>query len=585
MSYKKHVQVVPTNQRLKAELARHSREMNSVVPGGYNSKYSSILPEVYAGHPMRIERYSQYDQMDMDSEVNAALDTIADFSVQKNPKDDNFFEITYHQELTEGEVEILKTCMRQWSKVNDWKRRVWRIFRSTLKYGDQFFIRDPETLRWHWVSPTKVDRVLVNEANGKEPEAYIFRNLDLNLQSFTATAPEGYGNNLAGGAGTNTLQQRPVGQSQTWGGAGGARNSRFVDNSSDLTAVDATHVVHISLSEGLDENWPFGTSILESVFKVYRQKELLEEAIIIYRIQRAPERRVFYVDVGTMPPHKAGAYLEKIKNEINQRRFPTRTGGGASVTDATYNPMSMMEDFFFAQTAEGRGSRVDTLPGGEGLGQIDDLRYWDNKLKRGLRVPSSYLPSGPEDGTQTFNDGRVGTAYIQEFRFAEYCQRLQNLISTVFDDEFKLFVRRRGGNIDASLYELNFNPPENFSTFAMIERDAARINIFQPLTEYPFLSKRWLMINKLGMTEEEINENERMWREENRDLTKGTAVDGSAMGETSGLGSIGIRPSDDMSDDFGGDEMADDSAMADDGSASPISGDESSPEATEENPL
>jgi hypothetical protein len=571
MSYKKHMQVVPMNQRLKNQLAR-SRDYDPTT-GGSSANYASILPEVYEGSPMRIDRYGQYDDMDNDSEVNAALDTIADFCVQKDTKTDEVFEINYRKEASDTEVEILKNCLMQWSKINDFKRRTWRMFRSTLKYGDQFFIRDPETLRWFWVDPTKVDKILVNEAEGKQPEAYVFSDLDVNLNSFTATAPDAYGQNLTGGSSQMSVQQ-PSKDLKRWG-RGHPNNTRF-DRDSTQTAIEATHVVHLSLSEGLDANWPFGTSILESVYKVWREKGLLEEAVIIYRIQRAPERRVFYVDVGGMPLHKVGGYLEKVKNEIHQRRYPNRTGGGASIGDATYNPMSMMEDFFFAQSAEGRGSRVETLPAGENLGQIDDLRFWSNKLLRGLRVPSSYLPTGPDDGMQSFNDGRVGTAYIQEFRFAQYCQRLQNLLAPVFDDEFKLFVRRRGYNIDASLYELNFNPPENFGVYAKLERDAAAISVYQPLAEMKHFSKRWLMLNKLGMSEEEINENERMWREENRDATKGTAADDSFAGATpAGLDSIGIRPNDDldMGDDLE-DETFDDNA--DDGSASPISGDESS---------
>lgn len=582
MSWKKHFQVVPTDQRLKAALVKSRENNGGPVGGGSGGKYASYLPEVYAGHPLRVQRYEQYDQMDMDPEVNAALDTISDFCTQIDVQSDSMFRIIYKKDASDSEMEVLKNCLQQWGKVNKFKKRVWRMFRNTLKYGDQFFVRDPETLHWYGIDAKKVDKIIVNEAEGKEPEAYLIRDLDLNMQTFMAVSSDQYGSNLAGGAGTNSLQNGLTQYKQS--ASVSNRASRFGDNQ-NITPVDATHVIHLSLSEGLDDNWPFGTSILESVFKVFRQKELLEDAIIIYRIQRAPERRVFYVDVGNMPPHKTGAYIERVKNEIHQRRFPSRTGGGTSVVDAAYNPMSMMEDFFFAQTAEGRGSRVETLPGGENLGQIDDLRYWDNRLKRGLRVPSSYLPSGPEDGQQTFNDGRVGTAYIQEYRFAQYCQRLQNLLIEKFDEEFKLFVRRRGFPIDASIYELSFNEPENFSVFAEIERDAAMINIFQPLAEVPYFSKRWLMKNKLGMSEDQISENEAMWVQENKHNLKGATGD-TSMGAApdAGLDAMGIRPTDDDVDL--GDADADVDMGGDDGGASPISGDEGSADAgEEENPL
>ena len=157
--------------------------------------------------------------------------------------------------------------------------------------------------------------------------------------------------------------------------------------------------------------WPFGQSILENIFKVYKQKELLEDAVLIYRVQRAPERRMFKIDVGNMPSHMAMAFVERVKNEIHQRRIPS-SQGGPSLLDATYNPLSMNEDYFFPVTADGRGSSVDLLQGGQNLGEIDDLKYFNNRLARGLRVPSSYLPTGPEDNSTPLSDGRVGTAMI-----------------------------------------------------------------------------------------------------------------------------------------------------------------------------
>lgn len=563
----KHFQSVQTDRKIKqALMARHNGTEGS---SGTGSKFASYLPEVYAGNPLRIERYTQYDQMDGDSEVNAALDTIADFSTKRDPDTNEMFTIDYVKDVGDSEIEVLKIALQQWTKINEFKKRLWRMFRNTLKYGDQFFVRDPETMKWHWVDPSKVEKVLVNEAEGKEPEAYLIRDLDLNLQSLTATA----------GMPTGT-QGMPFQGPQWQGsqGSAGSRNSRFNDGNQSITAVDAAHVVHLSLSEGLDGNWPFGTSILESVFMVFRQKQLLEDAVIIYRIQRAPERRVYYVDVGNMPTHRAGAYLERMKNEMNQRRFPSRAGGGQNVMDAAYNPMSMMEDLFFAQTSEGRGSRVETLPGGESLGQIDDLRWFDNKLKRGLRVPSSYLPSGPEDGTATYTDGRVGTAYIQEYRFGEYCSRLQNLMSPVFDEEFKLFCKRRGINVDASIFELNFNPPENFGTYAMIELMNARIGIYQPLLDDPSFSNRYIKKFMLGMSDEQIMENEKMWAEENPEAVENLSDGGGSEMPAGmpGLEGVGIRPQDEEA--MGEEGMEEAPPEMDGGDASPISGDENAPD-------
>jgi hypothetical protein len=290
------------------------------------------------------------------------------------------------------------------------------------------------------------------------------------------------------------------------------------------------------LTEGLDRFWPFGQSILENIFKVYKQKELLEDAVLIYRVQRAPERRMFKIDVGNMPSHMAMAFVERVKNEIHQRRIPSLYGG-ASVVDASYNPLSMNEDYFFPVTAEGRGSSVEVLPGGQNLGEIDDLKYFNNRLARGLRVPSSYLPTGPDDNSTPLSDGRVGTAMIQEFRFNQYCERLQNYIALKLDEEFKLFLRWRGFNIDTGLFQIMFNPPQNFAAYRQAELDNSRVGTFTSMESLPYMSKRFAMERFLGLTEEEIKKNEKLWEEENSEK-----VEMEAAG--SDLRNIGISSGD-----------------------------------------
>jgi hypothetical protein len=493
---------------------------NGSDTGGYNNaemgykNYRSRLPEVYTGHPNRIERYNQYEMMDVDAEINACLDIISEFSTQTNEHNKTPFDLDFKDEPTQHEVELLKTQLQQWCKLNEFETRTFKIFRNTIKFGDQIFVRDPENFKLYWVDMTKVIKVIVNESEGKKPEQYVIKDININLQNlsvatktntdFAANPATGMGGTGGGGAGGGyTVPAMPYNTS----------GSRFTLGQSEA-AIDAKHVVHLSLTEGLDRFWPFGQSILENVFKVYKQKELLEDAVLIYRVQRAPERRMFKIDVGNMPSHLAMAFVERIKNEIHQRRIPSTHGGG-SVVDASYNPLSMNEDYFFPVTADGRGSSVEVLPGGQNLGEIDDLRYFNNRLARGLRVPSSYLPTGPDDNPTPMSDGRVGTAMIQEFRFNQYCERLQKYISQKLDEEFKLFLRWRGLNIDSGLFQLQFNPPQNFAAYRQSELDTARIGSFTAIEQYPYISKRFAMERFLGLTEEEISKNEKMWREEN----------------------------------------------------------------------
>ena len=544
MSWKKYFTPVPTGDNTNGSYSPLGSNRGGLA-GPAKANYSSYLPDVYVGTPNRIERYGQYNTMDMDSEVNAALDILAEFCTQKNTRNGTPFIIDFKQQATNSETKIIQQYLQQWCKLQKFETRIFRILRNSFKYGDQFFIRDPETKKWFHVDPANVTRIIVNESEGKTPEQYVVKNINFNFKDMVATTPyntqggttgKGYGQDYAPQGSARGM----VGQPQA-----SMSGSRFSTDESEVT-VDAQHVIHLSLSEGLDNNYPFGNSLLETIFKVYKQKELLEDAIIIYRVQRAPERRVFYVDVGNMPSHLAMQFVERVKTEIHQRRIPSSTGGGTNVIDSSYNPLSINEDYFFPQTAEGRGSKVETLPGGTNLGEIDDLRYFTNKLVRGLRIPSSYLPTGADDSASQYNDGRVGTAYIQELRFNTYCERLQNLVAEEFSQEFKRYLLEKGINIDTAMFDLKFQPPQNFASYRQSEIDNARVPTYTQMAAIPYMSNRFALKRFLGLTEEELAENERMWREENDENLDPIPGDAAAEMRSGGLSSAALG------DDLGG---------------------------------
>ena len=302
---------------------------SSARPGPARTNYSSYLPDVYTGSPNRIDRYSQYEVMDSDPEINAALDILAEFCTQKLKDGKSPFTVNWRSKATNSEVRILGEYLQQWNKLQLFDTRIFRIVRNTFKYGDSFFIRDPETQKWCWIDATKIVKVIVNESDGKKPEQYVIKDLAPNFESLVATQitpnvnPRQTGGAMPNGAsfGGNAGTAQSTNSSNRWG------------LSETEHAVSAEHVIHLSLSEGLDNNYPFGNSLLENIFKVYKQKELLEDAILIYRIQRAPERRIFHIDVGNMPAHLAMAFVERVKNEIHQRRIPSQTGGGCFAMD------------------------------------------------------------------------------------------------------------------------------------------------------------------------------------------------------------------------------------------------------------
>jgi hypothetical protein len=541
MSWKKYFTPVPTGDNPSGTYSPLSSKNTTSQAGPARTNYSSYLPDVYVGSPNRVERYGQYNTMDLDSEVNAALDILAEFCTQKHKSNDTHFKIDFKQQATNSETTIIQKYLQQWCRLNSFDTKMFRVLRNVFKYGDQFFVRDPETKKWFHVDPSNVSSIIVNESQGKTPEQYVIKNFNINFKDNVMTSPYQTGSNIT----SSNPQYQPsggargmVGQPQT-----STSGSRFHREENEIT-VDAEHVIHLSLSEGLDNNFPFGNSLLETIFKVYKQKELLEDAIIIYRVQRAPERRVFYVDVGNMPSHLAMQFVERVKTEIHQRRIPSATGGGANVIDSSYNPLSINEDYFFPQTAEGRGSKVETLPGGTNLGEIDDLRYFTNKLVRGLRIPSSYLPTGADDSAAQYNDGRVGTAYIQELRFNTYCERLQNLVIEEFNTEFKRFLLEKGVNIDTSMFDIRFQPPQNFAAYRQSEIDNARVPTYTQMSAIPYISNRFALKRFLGMTDEEVAENERLWRQENEDIMPADGTDASGELRSEGITGAGI--SDDL---------------------------------------
>src|ERR1017187_8157152 len=372
-----------------------------VKPSPQKSSYVASNPEaaklysnfswytkVMKGSSSRFSKYTQYKNMDADVFVARALDTVAEEMTQTNNRTNLPFEIDYqnenNKEVLEAITMTVRAALRHWCEIQDLNTTLFDVARTTIKYGDCFFQKTSDFKKWRYVDPGDIIGISIDE--DAKPEFYHIRTGEKNRQ-----------------------------------GAFG-----------DIMIVPAAGIVHFSLSSSMGENGPFGESPLWASIKAFRHLSLLEDSVIIYRIVRAPERRVFFVDVGNMPPQRVKAYLESIRNEMKQKRIPNESGGTDKV-DSVYNPMTMVEDYFFAQTSDGRGSRVETLSGGENLGEIADLTYFQNKFLQGLRIPASYMRGG-QDGGATISDGKVGIAYIEEVRFANYVSRLQCKINDVFDD-------------------------------------------------------------------------------------------------------------------------------------------------------
>lgn len=436
------------------------------------------------GSASRQTRYREFDLMDTDVDIARALDTIAEEMTGNDPRNDDplLIHMTNEgedaQDQTGINVMTLKVAVKRWIRIHGWDTKLFNVARMLVKYGDVFFKRDNTTAKWEFISTKNVVAAIVDENDVTKVIAW-----QIKLDTKKVSAGTG---SLSFSGGTNT-------------------------DTTQYEIVSASKIVRFTLNDEMSESAPFGESVLRSVYRSHKQKQLLEDAIIIYRIQRAPERRVFYIDVGKMPPQRIKQYLEGIKNEIRQKKVPTFQGGTDEV-DTVYNPHSMSEDFFFAQRADGKGSKVETLPGGAGLGELADLEYFRERVSLGLRIPTSYYKQG-QDGAM-FNDGKVGVAYIQELRFALYIMRLQNHLEQTLDIEFKKYLKACDIYIDETDYVIRLPEPSNFGKYRQQEVDATLLSMYGGSEAIPYIAKRFGLKRFLQLTDEEITTNERMLLEE-----------------------------------------------------------------------
>jgi hypothetical protein len=420
--------------------------------------------------------------MDCDVDISRALDTISEEIIGNTTKVDNILEI---QTLTEGDtlnnVEMLtvKAALDFWIEENELSTKLFKIARMTIKYGDCFFLKPKQFGgKWRFIHPKTISAAIISTSTDDEtvyrPVAWLQTLEDQNKK----TASGGY---------------VPT------------------DKKKNERIIQEEDIIRFTLNDDMADTAPFGESILRPIYRTFKQKELLEDAVIIYRIQRAPERRVFYIDVGNMPPHRRKQYLESIKNEISQKKVPTFNGGQSEI-DSVYNPHSMSEDIFLGTNTEGKGTKVETLSGGTSTGEVGDLAFFEEKLWRGLRIPVSYMKQGTDGAT--FNDGKVGVAYIQELRFALFIQRLQRHFEAVLDKEFKAYIRNSGIHIDTTTFKVILPEPSNFGVYRQHELDSTLLGSFGDVNGMSYVSKRYALKRYLNWSDEEIATNEQMLREE-----------------------------------------------------------------------
>ena len=244
-------------------------------------------------------------------------------------------------------------------------------------------------------------------------------------------------------------------------------------------------------------------SYLHKAIKPLNQLRMIEDAIVIYRISRAPERRVFYIDVANMPKVKAEQYLNDIMTKFRNKVTYDPTTGTVK-DDRKF--LSMMEDFWIPRRGEGKSTEITTLPAGENLGELADVKYFEMKLNKSLNVPVTRLDQG-----QGFMLGRTTEITRDELKFTKFVDRLRAKFSTLFDELMQRQLALKGICSIDEWKELrenihyNFLKDNNFTELKEAELLTQRLTLLQTITPYVgmYYSNEWVKKNIIRMDEDE----------------------------------------------------------------------------------
>jgi hypothetical protein len=481
-----------TNHRLRRiDLDKYSSRFTSASGRDFKktayNPYDNLQAQAMASQA-RTERYVDFDQMEYTPEIASAMDIYAD-------------EMTTHSALNKVlsincENEEIKMILETlYYDILNIEYNLFSWSRAMCKYGDFFLYLDLD------------ERLGITSAIGL-PTAEVER-----LEG------EDKGN-------PNYIQYQ-------WNTAG-------------LT-FENWQIAHFRIL-GNDKYNPYGTSVLEPARRIWRQLTLLEDAMMAYRIVRSPDRRVFYIDVGAIPPQDIEQYMQKAMTQMKRNQVVDPDTGRV---DLRYNPLSVEEDFFIPVRGGTSGTKIESLGGGKYTGDIDDVKYLRDKLFSALKIPASYLTSDSDKAAEDKT-----TLAQKDIRFARTIQRLQRSILTELEKVGIIHLYTLGyRDEDLVGFKCHLNNPSKIAEMQELEHWKTKFDIASSATE-GFFSKQWLAKKLFGMSDEEFIRNRReMFYDRRFEAALETAAEaeqaaatapggelGADLGEEGGLGIAGMEP-------------------------------------------
>jgi len=441
------------------------------------------------------ELITRYREMVLQPECDSAVDDVVNETICGN-FDDVPVELELSNLKTSEKIKkLIREEFQEILRLLDFENRSYEIFRRWYVDGRLFYhkVIDPKKPRQglielRYIDPRKVRKV--TEFDQKKPEQ--LRNADLNTQ-LTQKSAEYFLYNPKG-----------------------LRNST---NQGLKIAPDSITYCHSGIQD-LNKNMVL--SHLHKAIKAVNQLRMIEDSLVIYRLSRAPERRIFYIDVGNLPKNKAEQYLREVMGRYrNKLVYDSNTG---EVKDDK-KFMSMLEDFWLPRREGGRGTEITTLPGGQNLGELEDVKYFQKKLYKSLNVPNSRLET-----ETTFNIGRAAEITRDEVKFQKFVSRLRKRFSELFVDLLKTQLILKG-IISIEEWEdmkehiqFDYIADNYFTELKEIEIRNERLNEVNQMDPYvgKYFSAEYIRRQVLKQTDTEIAEIDKQIEKE---IADGTIMD------------------------------------------------------------
>lgn len=287
---------------------------------------------------------------------------------------------------------------------------------------------------------------------------------------------------------------------------------------------------------GNDAFLPYGSSVLESARRIWRQLILMEDAMLVYRIVRAPERRVFYIDVGNIPPEEVANFMEQAQTSLKRNKVADKSNGKM---DLRYNPLAVDEDYFIPVRGGETGTKIDSLAGGTNAAAIEDVQYIQKKLFAALKIPKAYLGYDEEIGAKA-------TLAQEDIRFSRTITRIQKVIISELNKIAMIHLYSHGYEGEDLLdFTLKLSNPSSVAQLQKLELISSRFDIASKAPE-GIVDRRWVRKNIMGLSDEDIEnikDGRKKDKQEDADLEAVPGPEGAGgVGGAGGGGGGGTPP-------------------------------------------